>query len=280
MTVTESEMVECYGKRPVKDGVDQCPRRSECPWGAMCLSRSREKLDADHYHIANVSVGFMLYDPNAEDDGTPRIYADETAEREAMAEREVLTRASADAADDEEEKDVELEEITIPGAEYESVLAAIGRIADLYFSAPASFDMLMKSVFQGKNQADAAREKGITRQGLNKRLLYELGIAQKRNDIQERRDRELAAAKREYADKVEELRKKDEFFRTLSERDWKIYKLLYVDGVSQQSAAEQLNCSRRTICKVSQFLRLKLLEKYTIKRGRKPKTKIYFKGRK
>ena len=118
MTVTESEMVECYGKRPVKDGVDQCPRRAECPWGEMCLSRSREKLDADHYHIANVSVGFMLYDPNAEDDGTPRIYADETAEREAMAEKEVLTRADADASDDEEEKDVELEEITIPGAEY------------------------------------------------------------------------------------------------------------------------------------------------------------------
>ena len=273
-------MVQCYGKRPVKDGVDQCPRRAECPWGEMCLSRSREKLDADHYHIANVSVGFMLYDPNAEDDGTPRIYADETAEREAMAEKEVLTRAGADAADDEEEKDVELEEITIPGAEYESVLAAIGRIADLYFSAPASFDMLMKSVFQGKNQADAAREKGITRQGLNKRLLYELGIAQKRNDIQERRDRELAAAKREYADKVEELRKKDEFFRTLSERDWKIYRMVFVDGVSYSAAANALNCSRKTVYRVSTFLRSKLLGNVHIPVGRKPKTKIFFKNEK
>ena len=133
--------------------------------------------------------------------------------------------------------------------------------------------MLMQSIFKGKNQSDAAREKGITRQGLNKRLLYELGIAQKRNDIQERRDRELAAAKKEYADKMEDLRQKDEFFKTLSDRDWSIYRKVFVDGESYPNVAKALKCSERTVYSVASFLRSKVGKNCVISRGRKAKRK-------
>ena len=273
MTVTPDEIVDCYGKRPVKDGVDQCSRRKDCPWGEACLSCSREKLDADHYHIANVSVGFMVYDPGDDDDQNRKVYADENAEREAMAEKAMLNLADDKDPADAEEKDVELEEMTIPGMEYDSVILAIAKIAELYFSAPSSFDMLMKSIFQGKNQADAAREKGITRQGLNKRLLYELGIAQKRNDVQARRDRELAAAKQEYADKLEDLRQKDEFFRTLSDRDWKIYRMVFVEGKSYQTVANEMGIHRQCVYRVVTFLRSKLTKNVTFRPGRKPHKK-------
>lgn len=272
MTVTPEEIVDCYGKRPVKDGIDQCPRRKDCPWGEACLSCSREKLDADHYHIANVSVGFMLFDPG-DDDDRHIIYSNENAEREAMAEKAMLNMADDKNSADEEGEDVELEELTIPGMEYDSVIQAIGRIAELYFSAPSSFEMLMKSIFQGKNQADAAREKGITRQGLNKRLLYELGIAQKRNDIQERRDRELAKAKQEYSDKMDDLRQKDEFFRTLSDRDWKIYRMVFMEKKSYQAVANVLRVSVKTVYRVSMFLRSKMTKKVHIPTGRKRQQK-------
>ena len=79
----------------------------------------------------------MLYDPN-EEYGSGQTFADEFSEREALAEQEMLSKA-ADIENNDEEKDVELEEITIPGSEYDSVITAISRIAELYFSAPASF---------------------------------------------------------------------------------------------------------------------------------------------
>lgn len=71
-------------------------------------------------------------------------------------------------------------------------------------------DALLNMVFKGKTQSELAREKHITRQCENKRLLRELGIAQKRNDIQERRDRELEEKKREISDRLAELRQRDE----------------------------------------------------------------------
>lgn len=261
MTVRAEEIIECYGKYPVKDGIDRCARRAECPWGESCLSRSREGLDAMHYHIANVSVGFLHYDSGADDDGSERMYANDTEEIEAKAEQAIMNQHSCE---ENEEQDLHLDGITIPGAKYGVCMRVIERIAQMYFSTPSSFDMLMKSVFKGKNQSDVAKEEGITRQGLNKRLLYELGIAQKRNDIQQRRDRELNQIKMEYSGKLEELRELDAFFRSLSERDWRIYRMVFLEKKSYSKAAREIGCSLKTVYRVSKVLRSKMDENVQI----------------
>ena len=276
--MTEEEIVKCYGTKRIKDGEDQCELRSECPFGEACLSRANEEASAIHYHKAHVSVGFMLYDPTAQgdddddDDGGESkpvtTYKSPSEAAEAEAEREVMMFDSTPLA---ESNDVVLGDTVIPGGEYEIVCEAMEKIADLYFNYPTSFDCLMKSVYKGMSQSDVAREKDITRQWLNKRLLYELGIAQKRNDAQQRRDREVETAKREYGEKVEQLRQQTTFFGGLSERDWKIYKLAFVDGCSRESVAKQLGIGSATVSRVIQFIRENCTTPYTIKRGRKPK---------
>lgn len=253
--VRESEILSCYGKRRIENRVDQCPRRTECPWGDACLSLSNEHMAAKHYHIANVSVGFMHYDPNRGnlDGSAPRSDAEQ---REALAEKELMNTTAAQS--DGEPEDVTLETVTIPGERYEIVCSALERIADLYFNTPVSFETLMKSIFQKKNQSDVSRERGVTRQGLNKRLLYELGIAQKRNDIQQRRDRELAEAKQEYSEKLTALRERDAFFKTLTPRQWAVYVKVFDDGCSIGSAAAQLKLHKTQVARCVRFLRSKL----------------------
>ena len=72
---------------------------------------------------------------------------------------------------------------------------------------------------------------------------------------------------------MEELREKDEFFHSLSDRDWKIYRMIFVEGCSRERVAKQLNIGTATVSRVIQFLRERITKSDTIKRGRKPKQK-------
>lgn len=253
--VLESEILSCYGQRRIEDRIDQCKRRAECPWGEACLSRANEYMAAYHYHKANVSVGFMHYDPNRERFDESACMTD-NEKREALAEKEILTASTSEP--NEEPGDVQLEKVTVPGEQYEIVCSALERIADLYFNAPVSFETLMKSIYQKKNQSDVSRERGVTRQGLNKRLLSELGIAQKRNDIQQRRDRELAEAKQEYSEKLADMRERDAFFKTLTPRQWAVYVKVFDEGCSIGSTAAQLKLHKTQVARCVRFLRSKL----------------------
>ena len=250
MAEPNADKIVCYGTR-----ID-CPDRPGCELGVPCLSRARESADDLHYQYQHVSVPQMEYDPGEDRD----------------RETDQVAKAYYEAAvESGESPPLELDSISIPPDVLPVVYKVLEKIAEYYFHTPHTLDALLNTVMRGKTQSDIAREKHITRQCVNKRLLRELGIAQKRNDIQERRDRELHEKKREFDLRLDELRRRDEFLSTLSERDWMVYKLVFVDGVSYASAAQTLNCSRRTIIRVSLFLRSHLGGNVTVSCGRRPK---------
>ena len=257
--VTEEEMVKCYGTLRIENKKDQCLRRSECPWGDACLSLANEEAESVHYHRANISVGFMLFDPNNSDGNSPPPATDDSEEEEKIAEKAVYAMACG-GSDDSMSEDT-----------YERICRVLAQLADIYFTRPTTFEMLMKKIYKDYNQSDLAREKGITRAGINKRLMLELGIGQRRNNLKIRDEIELEKAKREYNQKNEKLRERERFLATLSDRDWHIYKLAFIDGCSLNSVAIQLNIGTSTVDRVVRFLRLKLNENGAIKRGRRPK---------
>jgi RNA polymerase sigma factor (sigma-70 family) len=254
--VTEEEMLRCYGKFRIENKQDQCLRRRECPWGDACLSLANEEAESIHYHRANISVGFMLFDPNHADGNS---YTPDSDEEEA--EKAVYAMACGDSTNDSITEDT-----------YEKICKVLAQIADIYFTHPTTFELLMKKIYKDYNQSDLAREKGITRAGINKRLMQELGIGQKRNNLRIRDEIELEKAKKEYQQKNETLRDREKFFASLSDRDWHIYKLAFIDGCSLDSVANQLNIGTSTVARVVRFLRSKLNENGAIKRGRRPKT--------
>ena len=257
--VTEDEMLKCYGKLRIENKKDQCSRRNECPWGDACLSLANEEAESIHYHRANISVGFMLFDPN-NSDGNSYIPVNAEDEEERTAEKAVYAMACDGDGSNSISEDT-----------YERICKVLAQIADIYFTRPTTFELLMKKIYKDYNQSDLAREKGITRAGVNKRLMQELGIGQKQNNLKIRNEIELDKARKEYQQKNEALREREKFLASLSDRDWHIYKLAFVDGCSLNSVAIQLNIGTSTVDRVVRFLRSNLNENGAIKRGRRPK---------
>lgn len=246
-----ADKVGCWGN------FNKSQRCAECELRQPCQSKTDEPKENLRYHFQHVSVPHVFFD-GAEKEGL-----DEKIIEAALEYHNLST-------EDNEPADLQLDGLTIPEELIQIVYKVIDRLADFYFHTPHVFEAIMKRSMQGKSQSDIARENHITRQCVNKRLLRDLNIAQKRNDIQQRRDRELAEAKADYTRKTEELRQKDEFLQSLSERNWMIYKLHFIDGCSEESTAKQLGCCRRTVSSVAQFLRENLAGNCTnVKRGRK-----------
>lgn len=235
-----NDIVKCYGKRRSKEGSDECDKRSVCAWGEACKSASNEEADDIHYHKANVSVGFMLYDPN--DDGgdaglSDCSEADANEIFDAIVHRRALQSQGRVVGG-----------MKLTPDEYTLVCRVVEGIAKAYFDAPTAFECLMKKVCKGKNQSDVAKEKEITRQGLNKRLLFELGIAQKRNDIQARRDNELAQQKIRLELAEEQARSTVEAFKSMTKVEYAIYKVCAEDGSLSISALSEITgFTRKTI---------------------------------
>lgn len=225
---------QCYGNRL------ECARRGKCSHGEVCLSRAREKAEDVHFGIQNVSVHDIQFDPNAD------------------AEAELESIYYDTPREEESEYSIELEGVKIPEESVPPVMRVIERLAVVYFETPVVFDSLMHRIFKGMKQADIARAQNVTRQAVHKRLQRELGIDQKRNSVQERRDRELAAAKLKF-ELAEQLEKeKDQFIREMSKNEFAVYKLCFVDGCSVRSAALQLNIRKSRVHQIGQSLRRKL----------------------
>lgn len=255
------DKVQCYGT------YSNCAKCRKCELSSPCQNRTDEPKENMKYAFQHISV--------------PQVYFEggEHGETENEELVEAVNAYYNSADEPQKEHHLVLDGIVIPENVKFIVFEIVGRLAEFYFHTPNVFEAIMKNAFEGKSQSDIAREKFITRQCENKRLLKDLGIAQKRNDIQERRDRELAEAKAEYTQKCEDLRQKDEFLCSLSERNWLIYKYHFIDGCSEESTANQVGCSRRTVSTVAQFLREKLDKNCTIiKRGRKKNGKNHKKN--
>jgi hypothetical protein len=223
---------KCYGTL-------NCSKRKNCKLGECCLSRAKEEKEDISYSRKNVSVNEILYDPN-------------------KSPQEFITENDFYFDEEEEVKKVlELCDIDIPVEALPFCLALISKIQDFYFLTPQIFDALMNSIFKGKSQSDLAKERHISRQCVNKRLLKEINIMQKRNDVQERRDKELANAKKMYSDKVEELNNIEENLRSLSEKQLKIYICRIKNKMTASETAKKCNCSIRTVFRISDYLQKK-----------------------
>lgn len=232
-----NDIEKCYGSL-------NCAERETCPWGEPCLSRAREPMEDRHFQIQHVSVPCVIYDPTKTDD-------DE--ETQSAVEAYFTAEEKSEAPEV-----IELDGLTVSGDAIPVVMQVLERLASFYFDTPKTFDALMKMIFKGKRQSDLARDEHVSRQCINKRLFKELGIAQKRNDVQERRDRELAKKTQELDDKLEELRIKDNFLKTLSAREWNVYVKVFVDGCSIGSTAKQLDLHKTQVARCVQFLRSNL----------------------
>ncbi len=226
-------------------GTLECEKRPCCKWGADCLNYAREKADDLHYQFQHVSVQNMLFDPN-----------DDEAEK-------INDIYYSEPAPEGREEDLALVGIVIPAESRMMVNAVLEKLAEVYFSMPTVFEGLMHGIFKDKKQADLARDKNITRQGINKRMHRELGVDQKRNSIQERRDRELAAVKLKFelAEQLEQ--EKDQLIREMSPNEFAVYKLCFIDGCSIRSAAMQLNIKKSRVHQIGQSLRRKLDKNWT-----------------
>ena len=223
---------ECYGTL-------KCSKRKDCELGECCLSRAKEEKEDISYSRKNVSVNEVLYDQN-------------------KAPEEFITENNFEFDEEEEVKKVlELCDIDIPVEALPFCLAIISKIQDFYFLTPQIFDALMNSIFKGKSQSDLAKERHITRQCVNKRLLKEINIMQKRNDIQERRDKELSNAKKMYSDKIEELNTIENSLKSLSEKQLKIYICREKNKMTAIETAKKCNCSIRTVFRISDDLQKK-----------------------
>jgi hypothetical protein len=253
MPKQEIDIKSCYGKSTIFRGIDNCPyKRSECPWGEACLSASNEEWENSRYHkYQNVSLGNVYFDPSE----NPGDKCKNDNEKNALLE---VSAKSCEMEPIEDEADIVLENLRIPDESYDIVLKVLEAVAGMYFDTPSAFECMMKKIYLDKRQADVAKEKNMTRQGLNKRLLHELGIAQKRNDVQKRRDRELKEAKNQLALAEVQTKNKVKAFCNMTDAEFAVYKLCAEDGCLSISAiAKMSGYTRKTIRRSIQNLRSK-----------------------
>ena len=259
--VTEQEMVKCYGTKRIVNKKDQCERRAkkECPWGEFCASRANEASDDIHYGMANVSVGLMFADFNNLDKQEDKsIYS--VFEQNG----DVQPEFDFDAEDEpnKEPEYMEVDNIRIPEENRQFVTEIIERIASMYFDNPLSFECLMRKIFKEQNQSSVARQKGVSRQSINKRLLQDLGIAQKRNDMQARRDEELQKRLNELNVLEDKRLTQIENMKSMTPLEIKIYQICAIDGcLSITSISKQAKCARLSVYRTIENLE----KKYGIK---------------
>lgn len=258
--VTEQEMVKCYGTKRIVNKKDQCARRAkgECPWGEFCASRANEASDDIHYGMANVSVGIMLADFNHIDK-----QEDKSIYQVFEQAGDVQEEFEFDSEDSKQEPEyMEIENIRIPEENRVFVTEIVQKLANMYFDNPLSFECMMRKIFKGQNQSSVARQKGVSRQSINKRLLQELGIAQKRHDVEQRRDEDFKKKMHEFTKIEEKLETEIENMRDMTPLEFKIYKICAIDGcLSITSIAKQAKCARLSVYRTINNLK----KKYGIK---------------
>ena len=117
-------------------------------------------------------------------------------------------------------------------------LDALREFVFFYVEHPLEFEAKVKKIFLQMTQDDIAREEGITRSAISKRIKDEAHLRLKR---------EIAV-----------LREKNSFFLSLTGRELEIYQLLFVDGCTIRLVAQQLGISKTSVHRVGQRLRRKL----------------------
>lgn len=241
---TDEQLSICYFEKNL-----ECPDRADCPIGRECLSLAREEMEARHYHLENISVPHLVFDP---------------VEEESSA-ADAATKAFYSAIDEssEPEPDLCLREISVPAESLPFIYKILERIAKFYFIMPNVFQQLMNAIYHGKSQSDIAREKKISRQLANKRLMKEIGLLQKKREDKKQHEKELAEIRERLEAKIEELREQNDFMKSLSDPEIRVYKLLWVDKLSIRKAAGVCGLTVWKVWETKQRLASKMTENQT-----------------
>lgn len=122
----------------------------------------------------------------------------------------------------------------------EDVLYALNRFVFMMKEYPVLFQAFIDRFYDGKTQSDVARERGITRQAVSKERKMEM-LRYMAQDL----GMKTPVTKREK-------------LLGLTGKEFEVYKLLFVDGCTERSAALQLKTSQSSIHRAVQNLRRKL----------------------
>lgn len=126
---------------------------------------------------------------------------------------------------------------------------ALRRIYFMLKEHPKTTIDLLKMTFEGATQSDISRQTGVTRQAVSKRLKGDIGgIA------------ELLGMKN-FDKPIPESK-----LLGLTGKEFEVYKLLFIDGCTERSAAIQLGIPKSTIHRMGQNLRKKLAKSGARKR--------------
>ena len=134
--------------------------------------------------------------------------------------------------------DTEIDDPDFEQGYREGALATVRKLVNFYIERPQQFEVFVHRFFLGGNQSRFAEEAGITRQAISKAIKEEKQ-AYWRNTARSLEDRLKVMVK-------------------LTPLEHQVYQLIFVDGVSIRSAAEQLKISRSKVERVRQILRSKL----------------------
>lgn len=245
-----------------------CPRASLCNLAEACSSRANEEASSIHYHHQNISVPFMSFN-SAESEGRSNrrrtLSADrqeEDAERDAM---EVEDDTDAEAADGT----LDIAGVRISASSYNDVRKVTDAMCALATHSPTAFFCLVRKIYDGASQSDVARQDGVSRQAVNKRLLAELGIAQKRATRNARRETELVDAVERMEEAEDRLKRRDDEFASLSVCEFLAFKMLTSGKMKEADVAGVLGVSERTVF----GMRQRLLSRHGISTGRKGGTR-------
>ena len=137
----------------------------------------------------------------------------------------------------------------------EQTLQAIRVMAYLYLDDPKLFDAMIRSAFNHETQTKMAAQKGVSRAAVSKdmrhRLCRFIGHEMGMKPI------EFPIPK---------------YFETMTLQELQVYKLLFIDGCTERSAALQLGIPKSTIHDIGQSLRLKLVKNRARKKAVKKKS--------
>lgn len=257
---TPEEQELCYGTLRV------CPRAHLCNLAAACISRANEDASAIHYHRQNISVPFMRFDSseaNGSSNGQRRLSGEKSlSEDENVAQWEAMyAEDGSPSPEDDENAPIDIGGMEIAQSSLEDVRKVTDAICALAINSPETFKVLVSKIYHGSRQIDIARREGKSRQAVNKRLLAELGIAQRRDLRKAERERELSEARVAREEAEERLENRDADFASLSVFELLTFKMLKGCGMRENEVAAVLGVTERTVFNV----RERLLKKHAIR---------------
>lgn len=211
---TDAELAECFGNQKVlklQRGGYQTSCHKSCPLFEACISKSREDTEDREYEAIQIPYSSLVMTKKEKEN------LDESMFFEKLF-HETETTGGADSFD------YLLKHLNVEVELRPFAISFIERFANFYHDCPEICNAIMCRIFNGQNQSDIAKQRGMTRQAINYRIM-----------------KEAAGITRAEIPHIPE---------ELTGQEIAVYKLCYVDGCTERSAAMQLGMSQPTIHRI------------------------------